>query len=43
LNGLSSTERHSPAGVTGAAGIVERRKPSRQLRMGVAKIEIEIV
>jgi hypothetical protein len=31
------------AGVLGAAGIVERRKPSRQLRIGAAKLEIEIV
>jgi hypothetical protein len=28
------------AGITGAAGIVERRKPTRQLRLGVARIEI---
>ncbi len=28
------------AGIAGAAGIVERRKPTRQLRLGVAQIEI---
>ncbi len=31
------------AGVAGAAGIVERRKPSRQLRIGASKIAIETV
>lgn len=28
------------AGVAGAAGIIERRKPTRQLRLGIARVEI---
>ncbi|MFT3772423.1 MAG: FHA domain-containing protein [Minicystis sp.] len=31
------------AGISGAAGIVERRKPTRQLRIGVERIEIVTV
>ncbi|APR75446.1 FHA domain protein [Minicystis rosea] len=31
------------AGIAGAAGIVERRKPARQLRIGVGRIEIAMV
>ena len=28
------------AGVAGAAGVIERRKPTRQLRLGVARVEV---
>jgi len=31
------------AGITGAAGIVERRRPTRELRLGVSRIEIVTV
>ena len=31
------------AGILGAAGIVERRRPTREVRLGVAKIEIVTV
>ena len=31
------------AGIAGAAAIVERRRPTRQIRLGVPRIEIEVV
>lgn len=31
------------AGIVGAAGIIERRRPTREVRLGVARIEIATV
>jgi hypothetical protein len=31
------------AGITGAASIIERRRPTRELRLGVSRIEIVTV
>jgi len=31
------------AGILGAAGIIERRRPTREIRLGVSRIEIELV
>jgi hypothetical protein len=36
-------QQFASAGVAGAAGIIERRKPTRQLRLGVGRIELVTV
>jgi hypothetical protein len=36
-------QHFAAAGIVDAAGIVERRKPTRQLRIGVGRIEITVV